>query len=216
MDFNACDLDYLEKTFGLMPVPPARLAALAEWLNSARPINEAERYEANELRELLELNVMHWNEQELSLHCIGPIFSIPKFTIVRKMNLFAQRQIAAAVPDAHGNLITLSGRPDGMLASGFRSPDKPFFCFQEYKKEKDPNGDPGGQCLAAMLVGQALNGNLAEVVYGCYVIGQNWHFMTLKDEQYTISPAFSAQTDEIYFIIGVLKRLKEIVAARIG
>jgi hypothetical protein len=46
--------------------------------------------------------------------------------------------------------------------------------------------------------------------------GENWRFMTLKGRQYAISPAFSAQADKIYFIIGVLKRLKEIVAARIG
>jgi hypothetical protein len=214
MDFNACDLDFLEKTFELTPV--VNSPELAEWLNSALDLNEGERYEANELREQVQLNVLHWNEQELSLHCIGPIFSIPKFTIVRKMNLFAQRYIDGIVPDHEGNPVALSGRPDGILASGFRSPEKPFFCFQEYKKEKDPNGDPAGQCLAAMLVGQSLNDNANTVVYGCYVVGQNWQFMTLTGRQYAISPAFSAQTDEIYFIIGVLKRLKEIVAARIG
>ncbi len=214
MDFNACELEYLEKTFGLMP--SVRLPALSEWLDTAMELNDGEQYEADALREQLELNVLHWNEQELSLHCIGPIFSIPKFTIIRKMNLFAQRFITADVPDSQGGFVTLSGRPDGILASGFRSPDKPFFSFQEYKKEKDPNGDPGGQCLAAMLVGQAKNDDLSQPVYGCYVVGQNWQFMVLIGKQYAISPAFSAQTDEIYFIIGVLKRLKELVAARVG
>lgn len=213
MDFNACELDYLEQTFGLVLTinPPE----LADWLNKAVGLNDGELYEANELREQIQLNVLHWNEQELSLHCIGPIFSMPKFTIIQKMNLFAQRFIDAAVPDLQGNIIALSGRPDGIVASGFRRPQTPFFCFQKYKKEKDPNGDPAGQCLAAMLVGQTLNGNPTETIYGCYVVGQNWQFMTLTNQQYAISPAFSAQTDEIYFIIGVLKRLKEIVAARL-
>lgn len=214
MDFNACDLDYLERTFGLiLSINPSELTS---WLSSALDLNEGERYEADALRDMLQLNVQHWNEQELSLHCIGPIFSIPKFTIIQKMNLFAQRFIDGAVPDLQGNLVSLSGRPDGILASGFRRPETPFFCFQEYKKEKDPNGDPAGQCLAAMLAGQVLNGNAAETIYGCYVVGQNWQFMTLTNKQYAISPAFSAQTDEIYFIIGVLKRLKEIVEMRIG
>lgn len=214
MDFNVCDQDYLEKTFDLEPVFGP--SALDDWLTAGLPLNEHERYEANEFRELLMLNVGHWNEQELSLHFIGPIFSMIKFTVVRKMNLFAQRFISADVPDRLGNLITLSGRPDGMLASGFRSPETPFFCFQEYKREKDPNGDPAGQCLAAMLVGQTLNEEINKPVYGCYVVGENWRFVVLLGKQYAISPAFSAATDEVYFIIGVLKRLRQVIYDRLS
>lgn len=213
MDFNACTQEYLEKTFDLEPIFTP--SVLNDWLDSAMPLTEHEQYEANDLREMLILNVGHWNEQELSLHFIGPIFSMPKFTIVKKMNLFAQRFISASVPDITNTPILLSGKPDGMLASGFRSPDTPFFCFQEYKREKDPNGDPAGQCLAAMLVGQSLNNNPEETIYGCYVVGENWRFMILQGKNYTVSPAFSAATDEVYFIIGVLKRLKQLIMARV-
>jgi hypothetical protein len=139
-----------------------------------------------------------------------------KFTVVRKMNLFAQRFISASVPDRSGNPIVLSGRPDGMLASGFRSPETPYFCFQEYKREKDPNGDPAGQCLAAMLVGRTLNGITSQPVYGCYVVGENWRFIMLTGSQYAISPAFSAATDEVYFIIGVLKQLRQVIYERLS
>ena len=214
MDFNACDQDYLEKTFDLEPVFGPSM--LDEWLNAGLPLTEQERYEADDFRESLVLNVGHWNEQELSLHFIGPIFSMIKFTVVRKMNLFAQRFISADVPDRSGNLIVLSGRPDGMLASGFRRPETPFFCFQEYKREKDPNGDPAGQCLAAMLVGQTLNGNADQPVYGCYVVGENWRFIVLTGKTYAISPAFSAATDEVYFVIGVFKRLRQLIYDRLS
>lgn len=214
MDFNACTQDYLDNTFGLEPV--FVLASLNEWLDAPLPLNEPERYEANELRELLTLNAGHWNEQELSLHFIGPVFSMIRFTVVRKMNLFAQRYISAIVSDCSNNPIPLSGKPDGMLASGFRSPNTPYFCFQEYKREKDPDGDPAGQCLAAMLVGQTLNGKTDEPIYGCYVVGQNWYFLILQGNQYSQSPAFSAATDEVYFIIGVLKRLKQLIADRLS
>lgn len=219
MDFNACDQDYLEKTFDLEPVFGP--SALDGWLSAGLPLTEQERYEANGFRELLVLNVGHWNEQELSLHFIGPIFSMIKFTVVRKMNLFAQRFISASVPDRLGNSVVLSGKPDGMLASGFRSPETPFFCYQrsgvpEYKREKDPNGDPAGQCLAAMLVGQTLNANKEQLVYGCYVVGENWRFIILTDSHYAISPAFSAATDEVYFIIGVLKRLRQVIYERLS
>ncbi len=213
MDFNSCTQEYLEDTFDLEPIFVP--SALNEWLNAAIPLNDQERYEADELREMLILNVGHWNEQELSLHFIGPVFSMPKFTIVKKMNLFAQRYISAVVLDSTNTPILLSGKPDGIVASGFRSPDTPFFCFQEYKREKDPNGDPAGQCLAAMLVGQTLNNSTDEVIYGCYVVGENWRFMVLQGKQYAISPAFSAATDEVYFVIGVLKELKQLIMKRV-
>ena len=113
-----------------------------------------------------------------------------KFTVIRKTNLFAQRFISASVPDRSGNLIVLSGKPDRMLASGFRSPETPFFCFQEYKREKDPNGDPAGQCLAAMMVGQTLNGHTDQPVYGCCVIGENWRFIVMTGKKIRDQPSF--------------------------
>jgi hypothetical protein len=206
MDLNACELDFLEKTFGLIPVIEADF--IQKWLNAPTDLTEGERFQAVELRNLLKENVLHWNEQELSLHFIGPLFGVVHFTVVTKMNLFAQRFITANVPDRVGNLITLSGKPDGLLASGYRSPEIPYFAFQEYKREKDPNGDPSGQCLAAMLAGQTLNGDLNQPFFGCYVVGQNWYFIVLQDRKYAISAAYSALTDEAFYILGLLKTLK--------
>lgn len=214
IDLGSCSLESLEKLFGLQPVVNADF--LFEWLNAPVALENLEQGDAKWLRELLTENVYHWNEQELSLHFIGPLFSLVHFTVVMKMNLFAQRPISADVQDKNGNLITLFGRPDGLIASGYRSPEIPYFAFQEYKKEKDPDGDPGGQCLAAMLAGQSLNGDPTQPVYGCYVVGENWRFMVLLGRQYAISPAFSALTDEVYYIIGLLKYLKIQIATRIG
>ena len=206
MDLNACELDFLEKTFGLIPVIEAEF--IQQWLNNPAKLTEGEQFQTTELRSLLKENVLHWNEQELSLHFIGPLFGVVHFTVVTKMNLFAQRFITANVPDRGGNLITLSGKPDGLLASGYRSPEIPYFAFQEYKREKDPNGDPSGQCLAAMLAGQTLNGDPKQPIFGCYVVGQNWYFLVLQGHQYAISAAYSALTDEAFYILGLLKTLK--------
>ena len=41
-----------------------------------------------------------------------------------------------------------------MIATGFRSPKKPYFCLNEYKRGTDPDDDPKGQALIAMLVAQ--------------------------------------------------------------
>lgn len=213
MDLGACTLENLEKSFGL--IPNRRADFLQEWLTKPEPLTELEQLEAIGLRELLADNALHWNEQELSLHFIGPLFSIVHFTIVTKMNLFAQRFISAEVPDRHGNLILLAGKPYGVLASGYRGPEIPYFAFQEYKREKDPDGDPGGQCLAAMLAGQTLNGEPSQPMYGCYVVGQNWYFLMLLGREYAISAAYSAVTDEVFYILGLLKTLKARVSAMI-
>ena len=216
MELGACTLQNLEKSFGLIPMIEADF--VQNWLNNPSPLVDGERFQADELRNLLKENAFHWNEQELSLHFIGPMFSIVHFTIVTKMNLFAQRFISAEVPDRNGNLVVLSGKPDGVLASGYRGPEIPYFAFQrsvatEYKREKDSDdcpahGDPGGQCLAAMLAGQTLNGNISQPMYGCYVVGQNWYFLMLLGKEYAISAAYSAVTDEVFYILGLLKTLK--------
>jgi hypothetical protein len=94
-----------------------------------------------------------------------------------------------------------------MVASGWRAPEIPYFCLQEYKKEKDPNGDPAGQCLAAMLVAQELNQH-QHPVYGCYVLGRNWFFMLLKEKEYAISNAYPSTLEEVFDIFRILKALK--------
>ena len=53
-----------------------------------------------------------------------------------------ERDLAATIDNYE-----LSGRVDGMIATGFRNPRMPYFCLNEYKKGTDPNGDPRGQAL---------------------------------------------------------------------
>lgn len=65
------------------------------------------------LQQLLNKNADAWNEQELSMSFIGPIFSLVDFTEFGKFNLFANRALSAVVDNEE-----LSGIPDGMMASG--------------------------------------------------------------------------------------------------
>ncbi|MEN0051737.1 MAG: hypothetical protein AAF806_32025, partial [Bacteroidota bacterium] len=147
----------------------------------------------------------HWNEQELSLNFIGPVFAMVRFSS-KKFNFFAQRSLNAVVND-----IELFGKTDGLIASGYRKPNLPFFSFHEFKKELDSTGDPAGQNLAAMLVGQSLNENHIPI-YGCFVNGHSWYFMALKDKEYAISRGYSATSDEILDIFRILKGLKQLVS----
>ncbi|MCU0342002.1 MAG: hypothetical protein MUE30_19185, partial [Spirosomaceae bacterium] len=85
----------------------------------------------------------------------------------------------------------------------------------EYKREKKYSGDPIGQMLGGMLIGQAKNNN-DKPVYGCYVQGRFWFFSILDGKQYVISQSFdSSQTDDARQIIYILRKLKEIIMERL-
>ena len=202
-NFIDCKLAYLEKTFHLNRV--ANTPELLNLTDTLPTLSDTEQQFAQTLLELITYNIWSWNEQELSIHFIGPLFTLVNFSS-NKFNIFAQRSIAATIDQ-----IEMIGKPDGIIATGYWEPEVPFFCFHEYKKEIDNTGDPAGQCLSAMLVGQALNENTNATIYGCYVIGRDWYFMTLTHKTYCISNVYAATTNDIFQIIGILKKLKQII-----
>ena len=204
--FRDCNLKFLDKAFALEEVD--ELAALTEWLDRKVELSDLEQQYLVYLRQILDFNVHDWNEYELDSHFIGPVFTLVNFSS-KKYNHYAQRFIKGTVGDYE-----LFGKPDGMIASGRREPEMPYFAFQEYKRELDPDGDPAGQVLAAMLVGNAQNENSELPIYGCYVNGQNWYFLAYENKQYCITPAYSALTDDIFTIFRILKTLKTIVTER--
>jgi hypothetical protein len=204
--FRDCTLTLLDRRFGLRASLTNPI--LDQWLQSPTIPTAMERERLQDLRDLLTQNVTAWNEQELSLQCIGPILTIVRFSEFYRFNLFAQRHIEAVVAD-----VELGGEPDTIIATGYREPEIPMFAFTEYKRQTDPQGDPAGQTLAAMLVGQTLNSD-QQPVYGCYVTGSDWRFMLLDGKQYVISRDYSALSDEIYDILRILKALRAIIVER--
>ncbi len=209
-NFNDCTLPELDKMFGLRWVRPSK--SLDDWiaLAATMSLTDYETASCIHLKNLLDLNVFYWNEQDLSLHFIGPMFSNVNFTEPYRFNLFAQRFIQATLHTTQNVPIVLMGKPDEILASGYGQLETPFFAFNEFKKEVAFKGDPAGQVLSAMLVGQCLN-TLPQPIYGCYVLGRDWYFMALHETHYGISRGFDGTTDDIFFIFRILKALKEIV-----
>lgn len=205
--FRQCTLTSLDDTFGLRQVFSDSL--LDHWLETELTPSNYEKDVLQHLRHLLTINAPVWNEQELALHFIGPLLSVVQFTEPYRFNLFAERQISAIIPGLESE-IELSGSPDGMIATGYREPKIPLFAFTEYKRQIDPEGDPAGQTLAAMLVAQVINAN-QQPIYGAYVIGSDWRFMVLEGKHYTISRDYSALSDEIFDILRILKALKAII-----
>ncbi len=210
LNFSECTLSIMEETFKLTPTKQSK--ALTEWAETAIELTDFDRENVRRLCELLQDNVEHWNEFDLSLHFVGPMFSAVNFTKPMRFNLFAQRNLEAEIQQ-----IKLMGRVDEVIASGYRVPKIPFFAFNQYKKETDPDGDPAGQALAAMLVGQHQNqaqGNDFPV-YGCYIIGRNWFFIVLEGRKYAITNAYnSTKYEDALQILRILLQLKVYCLAR--
>ncbi len=194
----------LERTFGLEQID--RLPALDEWIASsaAIPVSDMERQLVQGYQANLIYRGDDWNELELTEHFIAPMMTLVNFN-TRIFGLFVERPLSAIVGDYE-----LSGEPDAIIAKGRRAPETPYFCFHEYKKEAEPKGDPAGQALVAMLVAQELNKHSAPV-YGLFVNGSKWRFMALQEKEYAISTSFPADRDEVFDILKILKRLKQII-----
>ena len=213
--FRQCTVGMLEDMFDI--VETTYSDDLNTWFGRAKPIKiiAAERTALTNSQELLKTNLLGWNEQELALNFIGPVLASVRFTSATlKINLFAERLLSQVLTTSTNEDVLLSGRPDSFLASGLRDPRVPFFSFHEHKPEIEGDGDPVGQVLAAMLVGQAQNPDKSLPIYGCYVIGQNWYFLVLKDKSYTIASPFAATNKEVFDIFKTLKALKIIVEQR--
>ena len=206
--FEECTLTFMDKTFGMEQ--PLTVAPLTEWLETPHEVTDFERQQLLYFQQSLIFNVHNWNEYELDVHFIGPIFTLVNFSSF-KSNHFSQRDFGGIVDN-----YMLSGKPDGMVASGRREPELPYLAFQEYKRELDPNGDPAGQALAAMLVAQQMEEQI-KPMYGCYVVSSTWKFIALDiNRTYGVSEGYEALNTDIFEILRILKNLKAIVNERIA
>jgi len=202
--FKECDRLFLEKTFDLNQVKKHIL--LTNWIEQSKnyEIDEFEKKLLIRMQERLVYRVDDWNEFELIEHFIAPVFNLIDFN-TDTYGMFSERLLKATISNYE-----LSGNPDAIIAKGRRAPETPYFCFHEYKKEKEPLGDPAGQCLAAMLVAQELNNN-KRPIYGITVKGEKWQFIVLQGREYAVSNSYKGTDEELYEIVKLLKHLKTII-----
>lgn len=197
-NFRDWTLEKIDESFGLKQVFNTSL--LDSLLDYDNEVTEFEKQYIKNLQAHFILGGDDWNEVELENKFISPLIMFSSKPS-EFFSYFLERDLNLDIDGYH-----LSGRVDGMIASGFRSPKKPYFCLNEYKKGTDPNGDPRGQALISMLVAQKLNDNKFPI-YGCYVIGRNWYFMILEGKEYAISNDYSCVDSEIFDIYKILKNL---------
>jgi hypothetical protein len=173
-------------------------------LSKTMEITDLEKQVLIRLQKPLQWGGKGWNEYELENKFISPVFMTAEFDD-RIIGYFLERNLKGVVGDYE-----LSGIVDGMIAKGFRDPDKPFFCMHEYKRSVDNDGQPDAQALAAMLVVQA-DENGRKPIYGLYIVGLIWNFIVLHGKEYCISKSYNAEDEEIFEIFGMLKALKHII-----
>ncbi len=184
---------------------------LIEWLEVTVQLNETEYETFESIRQEAEENIEVWNEEDLKMNFIAIIIRLAGLKSSQYIRTFYERTIEATVEGHY-----LKTKTDFMIAKGVLDLVKtPYFHFQEYKKDKDPNGDPTAQLIEAFLIAQEMNKN-GKPIYGCYVIGRFWYFVVMQDKTYCVSKAFDCtDKEELLHIIAVLRKFKEILETRL-
>lgn len=205
-------LDLLEpiliETFSLIRLfEPTSL--MNEWLSATGVLNDMEKSLLYEVQGKLIKSADFWNEEELKMQFISFMTFLAHFD--EPINTYYDREISEIIDENY-----LNCKADMMLSKGIGELIKtPYFFMHEYKREKKYSGDPIGQMLGAMLIGQAKNAN-QKPIYGCYVQGRYWYFCVLEGKTYTISKGFDAsEKEDIEQIIFILRKLKTIILEKL-
>jgi hypothetical protein len=204
--FREWDLDQLEQAFGLKQIWESPL--LNQWENFSIEINEFETQTLQKLQKSLIRGGRAWNEAELENKFISPMIMTADIDD-EQIGYFLERPLNGIIGE-----FELSGIVDGVIATGIRNPQVPYFCFHEYKRSLENQGTPDAQVLAAMLVAREKNDNQLPI-YGLFVVGLEWHFLVLDQQEYCISKSYNADDEEIFVIFKMLKALKQLIKSRL-
>ncbi len=205
--FERWEREELELTFGLQQVK--NHSVLTDWLTATEAISEEEIAKIEPLRVDLESEISFWNEEEVKIFFINDLIKLINFKRLNSYKLFAQRTLSATVKDLKNNDLELRGRIEIVVATGRQKPRQPFFFIHEYKPiRSSAANDPEGQLLVAMVATQALN-DVPRPIYGLYVQGKFWNFVTLSGKEYSISASYDAtKVEDLHQIVRILKRCK--------
>jgi hypothetical protein len=133
-NFREWTLDKIDDAFGLKQV--YEMDTLNQLITPSYELNDFEKQYIGTLQEHFKYGGDDWNEVELENKFISPLIVLA-FKPNDRYAYFLERDLAVKIDDYE-----LSGRVDGLIATGFRNPKKPYFCLNEYKKGTDPNETP--------------------------------------------------------------------------
>lgn len=197
----------VEQKFGLKKV--SQLTSLKDLLSVEPDIEAANNKQLESLRLRLDDMINVLGEEDLKMYFISQLLNNVDF-FHREYRMFFDQNLSAEI-----NNEIIGGNVDCLLAKGYQIPEEPFFFLQEYKGEGRKATDPLGQLLAAMIVAQKKNDN-DNPLYGCYVNGRMWFFVSLENKNYAISSAYDTTQAELYEVVAILKKIKALFEAKIN
>jgi len=180
---------------------------MQRWLDSSVALDI---YEQTLFRKVLQNaidNIEAWAEEDLKMNFIAFILDLANMRSSKYIRTFFDKTIEAEVEGYY-----LKTKTDFIMGRGILDMlQTPYFHFQEYKKEKDPNGDPLAQLIEAFLIAKTLNKD-NKPLYGCTVVGRLWYFVTMEGKNYCISAAFdSTKEQDLLQIIAILRKFRVIL-----
>lgn len=185
---------------------------MAEWTQAETTLNAFETYQFERKLNKAQDSIEWWHEEDLKMKFISFILDLAYLEEDSENYIsYFEKTIAATVENNF-----LKVKTDFMIAKGVMDkPKKPYFHFQEYKKLKDPTGDPVAQLLEAFLIAQALNQN-NKPIYGCTVTGKLWDFFIMEGKTYCVSKSYDCtEREELMKIIAMLRRFREILETKL-
>ena len=199
-------------TFGLTRVPNGNTDLMREWLDIPNiSFKNEEQILFDKILHEAQQKIEGWHEEALKMKFIAFVLALGQMEDGNDYNTYFEETISATV---EGNY--LKTKTDFMMAKGVLDlPIKPFFHFQEWKKHKDPNGDPVAQLLEAFLIAQEKNQN-GKPMYGVDIMAKNWQFVTMEGREYCISKSLDAtDRDDLLKIIAILRKFRYILETRL-
>jgi hypothetical protein len=185
---------------------------LAEWLNCTTVLNPNEQYLFDIILNDAKEKIEGWQEEDLKMQFIAFVLRIADLSSNEKhYQPYFERTVSAMVGEHF-----LKVKTDFMIAKGILNmPEVPYFHFQEWKKHRDPSGDPVAQLLEALLCAQEINKN-GKPLYGCTISGKYWEFFVLIEKTYAISKSYDCtEQDDLLQIIAILRKFKEILETQL-
>jgi hypothetical protein len=206
------EADLVDK-FGLKKwIGNDKTALMSEWTKAETTLNEFESYQFERKFSKAQGSIEWWHEEDLKMKFISFILDLAYLEDDTEFYIsYFEKTIWATVEDCF-----LKVKTDFMLAKGVMDkPKTPYFHFQEYKKLKDPTGDPVAQLVEAFLIAQELNQN-NRPIYGCTVTGKYWDFYIMEGKNYCVSKSYDCtERDELLKIIAMLRKFKEILETQL-
>jgi hypothetical protein len=185
---------------------------LHDWLNCETTLNVNEQYLFDMILVEAQEKIEGWHEEDLKMQFIAFILKLANLSnSQKKYQPYFERVVEATVGEYY-----LKVKTDFMVAKGILDkPETPYFHFQEWKRHRDPNGDPVAQLLEALLCAQHINNN-GKPLYGCTISGKYWEFFVLIKKTYAVSKSYdSTECEELLQIIAILRHFKVILETKL-